>query len=69
MPGTSHLVVPESKTVCPVISGTALDGLPFGDVEKDQFVKILKRYSKVYFLEITGFTVMDNFFTVQDGSV
>ncbi len=62
MPRTSRLVVPESKTAYHVISRTALDGFPFGDVEKDQFVMILKRYSNVYFAEIMGFTVMDNHF-------
>lgn len=30
------------KAVYHIISRTALAGLPFGDVEKDEFVKILK---------------------------
>jgi REP element-mobilizing transposase RayT len=43
-----------------VISRTALDGFPFGPVEKDRFVSILKRFARIYFAEILGYTVMDN---------
>ena len=65
MPRTTRLIVPESKTAYHVISRTALDGFPFGDIEKDQFVKILKRFSKVYFAEITGYTILDNHFLCE----
>jgi len=34
MPRTSRLVVSESKTAYHFISRTALDGFPFGSVEK-----------------------------------
>ncbi len=37
-----------------------LDGLPFGDMEKDEFVKILKNFSEIYFVEALGFCVMSN---------
>jgi REP element-mobilizing transposase RayT len=43
-----------------VISRTALDGFPFGPVEKDRFVSILKRFARIYFTEILGYAVMDN---------
>ena len=65
MPRTSRMVVPETKTAYHVISRTALDGFPFGDVEKDQFVKILKRFSKVYFAEIIGFSILGNHFLCE----
>ncbi len=64
MPRTSRMVIPKTKTAYHVISRTALDGFPFGDVEKDQFVKILKRFSKVYFTEIIGYTILDNHFHI-----
>ena len=64
MPRTSRMVIPETKTAYHVISRTALDGFPFGDVEKDKFVKILKRYSKVYFAEIIGYSILGNHFHI-----
>jgi REP element-mobilizing transposase RayT len=48
------------KSVYHVISRTALDGLPFGPVEKDRFVSILRRFARIYFTEILGYAVMDN---------
>jgi hypothetical protein len=37
------------------MSRTALDGFPFGDVEKDELVKIIKKFSKLFFVEVFGF--------------
>jgi hypothetical protein len=37
------------------MSRTALDGFPFGDVEKDELVKIMKKFSKLFFVEVFGF--------------
>ena len=62
MPRTSRMIIPDEKAVYHVISRTALPDLPFGDVEKEQFVKILKRLSKVYFTEIIGYCMMSNHF-------
>jgi REP element-mobilizing transposase RayT len=56
------MIMPDQKTVYHVTSRTALDGFPFGDVEKDEMVKILKKLSKLYFTEILGFCVMGNHF-------
>ena len=50
------------KTVYPVISQTALDGFPFQDVEKKALVKIIKKFSSLYFSDIMGFCVMGNHF-------
>jgi putative transposase len=41
------------------ISGTSGD-LPFGAVEKEQFVRILKRVSQLYTVEVAGYQVMSN---------
>jgi len=62
MPRTSRMVIPDEKAAYHVISRTALDGLPFDDVDKDKFVKILKRFSLVYFADILGFCMMSNHF-------
>jgi len=52
------MIAPDQKTVYHVMSRTALDGFPFGDVEKDELVKIIFHLSKVYFSEILGFCIM-----------
>ena len=44
------------------MSRTALDGFPFGDVEKDELVKIIKKFSKLFFVEVFGFCIMGNHF-------
>ncbi|WP_300675314.1 transposase, partial [Desulfoluna sp.] len=48
------------KTVYHVISRTALDGLPFKDAEKDELVRVIKRFSMVYAVEVIGFSIMGN---------
>ena len=55
MPRTRRLVNGEEKTAYHVMSRTALDGFPFGDVEKDELVKIIKKFSKLFFVEVFGF--------------
>jgi len=50
------------STVYHVMSRTALDGFPMKDVEKDYLVKLLKRFSGLYFVEVLGFCCMDNHF-------
>ena len=60
MPRFSRMVNPEQKTVYHVMSRTALDGFPFKDAEKDEFVNIIKRFSKIYFTDILGFCMMGN---------
>ena len=41
------------------MSRAALDGFPLGDVEKDFMLDLIRRYSKLYFVEILGFCLMD----------
>ncbi|VFQ44295.1 transposase is200-like [Desulfoluna butyratoxydans] len=64
MPRVPRMVVTDSgqKAAYHVISRTALDGLPFGKVEKDELVRIIQKYSRIYCVEVLGFAVMGNHF-------
>jgi putative transposase len=55
----------DQKTVYHVISRTVLDGYPLGDEEKDNLVKILLKFSKLYFTEVLGFCAMGNHFLCE----
>ncbi len=44
------------------MSRTALDGFPMGAVEKDFLLGLIKRFSRLYFTEIMGFSLMGNHF-------
>ena len=59
-----RLLVTDAPTVYHVISRTALDGLPFDAVDKDDFVTRLRNLALVYFTEILGYCVMDNHFHI-----
>jgi hypothetical protein len=54
------MVIDDETTVYHVMSRTALDGFPLGDIEKDFMVDLIRRYSKLYLLEILGFCIMEN---------
>ena len=62
MPRTRRLVIQGDPGVYHVISRTALNGLPFKDVDKDKLLSIIRRYSKLFFVEILGFSLMSNHF-------
>ena len=62
MPRIPRLLNVGEATVYHVMSRTALDGYPFGEVEKDYFLKLLKSWSQLYFVEILGFSLMGNHF-------
>ncbi len=55
-----RLMIVGEPTAYHVISRTALDGFPIGDVEKDYYVDLIKKFSKLYFVEIMGFCCMGN---------
>jgi REP element-mobilizing transposase RayT len=57
-----RLLVSDRPTVYHVMSRTALPGLPFDAVDKDDFLARLKTLSRIYFTEILGFCLMDNHF-------
>ena len=56
------MIIPEQQTVYHVISRTVLNGYPLGDEEKDELVKILIKFCKLYFTAVLGFCVMGNHF-------
>ena len=62
MPRTSRLIINDETAVYHVMSRTALDGFPLGDIEKDFLLNLIKRYSGLYFVEIIGFCLMGNHF-------
>ncbi len=62
MPRITRMIIPDQEIVYHVISRTVLDGYPLGDEEKDELVKILLKYSKLYFTEVLGFCAMGNHF-------
>ncbi len=59
MPIIARLINSGESTCYHVISRTALDSLPFGDVENDQLLKIIKPFSRKYFVEIFCFCLLD----------
>ena len=64
MPRIARMVINDETTVYHVMSRTALDGFPLGDIEKDYMLDLIKRYSALYFVEILGFCLMGNHFHI-----
>ena len=60
MPRIPRMVISDETTVYHVMSRTALDGFPLGDIEKDVMLDLIKRYSALYFVDILGFCLMGN---------
>ena len=60
MPRSLRMILPEEPTHYHIISRTALDGLPFGDIEKEALVTLIRKFSSVYFTEIIGYVIMGN---------
>ena len=60
MPRVLRLKNNEQKTCYHVMSRSVLDGYPLGDQEKDELVKIIKQFSKLFFVEVLGFCIMGN---------
>jgi putative transposase len=64
MPRTQRLLINDESTVYHVMSRTALEGFPLGDVEKDFMLDLIRRYASLYFVEILGFCLMGNHFHI-----
>ena len=64
MPRTIRLIINDEIAVYHVMSRTALDGFPLGDVEKDFMLDLIRRYSALYLVEILGFCLMGNHFHI-----
>ena len=62
MPRTPRMVIGDETAVYHVMSRTALEGFPLGDIEKDFLLDLIRRYSTLYFVEILGFCLMGNHF-------
>ncbi len=62
MPRLSRIVVKNEPAVYHVMSRTALEGFPFQEAEKDELVRIIKKFSKLYFTEVLGFCALGNHF-------
>ena len=60
----ARMVVKDEPAVYHVMSRTALDGFPLGDVEKDFMLDLIRQYSALYLVEILGFCLMDNHFHI-----
>ena len=60
MPRAARMVIRGEPGVYHVMSRTCLNGFPFGDVEKDELLNIIQRFSKLFFVEILGFCLLDN---------
>ncbi len=58
----ARMLITGEHTAYHVMSRTALDGFPLGDVEKDFLVHLIKAKSRLYFTEIIGFCCMGNHF-------
>jgi len=56
------MLIDDETTVYHVMSRTALDGFPIGDIEKDFMLGLIRRYSSLYLVEILGVCIMGNHF-------
>jgi hypothetical protein len=59
-----RILITGDPTAYHVMSRTALDGYPSGDVEKEHFVTVVKKISRLYFGEVLGFCCMGNHFHI-----
>ena len=60
MPRTQRLIINGESTVYHVMSRTALDGFPLGDIEIDFMLDLIRRYAGLYLIEVLGFCLMGN---------
>ena len=54
------MITNDEKAVYHVVYRTAMDSFPLKDVEKDFMLDSIKRFSVLYFIEITSFCLMGN---------
>jgi len=58
------MIIDDQSTVYHVMSRTALDGYPLGDIEKDFMLDLIQRYAALYLVKILGFCLMGNHFHI-----
>ena len=64
MARTQRMIIDDQSTVYHVMSRSALDGYPLGDVEKDFMLDLIRRYANLYLVEILGLCLMGNHFHI-----
>ena len=64
MPRTPRMIIEDEPAIYHVMSRTALDGFPLGDIEKDFMLDLIRRYAALYFVEILGFCLLGNHFHI-----
>jgi putative transposase len=64
MPRTQRLIINDESTVYHVMSRTALEGFPLGNIENDFMLDLIRRYAALYLVEILGFCLMGNHFHI-----
>jgi len=62
MPRIARMLNKDEKTVYHIISRSALDGFPFGEIEKEELANIIKECSSIYLVDIIGFCILGNHF-------
>ncbi|MFO7816204.1 MAG: transposase [Thermodesulfobacteriota bacterium] len=62
MPRIARFIRSDCPTVYHVMSRTALPGLPIKNPDKNYLLELIKRFSKLYFVEVLGFAIMGNHF-------
>jgi REP element-mobilizing transposase RayT len=62
MPRIARFLKGDEKAVYHVISRTALDGLPFKDTDREYLVELIKKWSRIFFVDVLGFAIMGNHF-------
>jgi hypothetical protein len=50
MPRIPRMVINDETTVYHVMSRSALDGFPLGDIEKDFMLDLIRQYAALYFV-------------------
>ena len=45
-----------------VVSRVTLPGLPFRDTDKEFLLELIKKWSKIFFVDVLGFAIMGNHF-------
>ena len=65
MPRTQRLIINDETAIYHVMSRTALDGFPLGDIEKDFMLDLIRRYASLYLVEILGFCLMGSHYLCE----
>ncbi len=58
----ARFVRSDQPTIYHVVSRSALPGLPIKAADKDTLLQIIRRRARLYFVDVLGFSLMDNHF-------